>query len=190
MKMLQLWPAFPRGTSKGNQYQILNDLCIGIAKSIEVDLWSLDGLWHIANEIGRQNTNLTFEGLEQDERDFLEGKKVQTTGFRIERNTKAREKCLSKKGHSCAVCGFNFFTTFGELGMGFIHVHHCEDLALRTEERSTDPEKELVPVCPNCHAMLHKGAKPCRSIEELKSIIETQKVATSQAQAADAQSAV
>jgi 5-methylcytosine-specific restriction protein A len=180
MKTLRLWPSFSRGTTRGNQYKQLNEICNSIANELGLDLWSLDGLWHVTNELGKQNTNLAFEDLEREEREFIEGKRIATSGFRIERDAKARDKCLNSKGHSCAVCGFSFLETYGELGMGFIHVHHREDLALRTEANPTDPEKDLVPVCPNCHAMLHKGAKPCRSIEELQAIIENQKLVSSQ----------
>ncbi|WP_444659086.1 hypothetical protein ACRQV7_00760 [Caproiciproducens sp. R2] len=35
------------------------------------------------------------------------------------------------------------------------------------EEYIVDPIEDLEPVCPNCHAMLHRTAPPL-SIEELK----------------------
>ena len=92
------------------------------------------------------------------------------TGIRVERDSNARKACLKKHGYDCAVCGFNFFETYGDLGLNFIHVHHREDLA--EGERATDPAKDLVPVCPNCHAMLHKGGKPAMSVDSLKRQIQ------------------
>ena len=174
MKALKIWPKFERGISIGQQYEILNSLCLEIADEIDIDLWCLDGLWHVINEKSKLDADLTFEQMENDEREYLEGKKTEFTGFRIERSTKARNKCISEQGLDCAVCGFNFFEKYGELGLGFIHVHHREELALRREERTTDPVKELVPVCPNCHAMLHKRTKPCIGIEQLKQIVANQ----------------
>ena len=70
-------------------------------------------------------------------------------------------------GYDCAVCDFNFGELFRELGEGFIHVHHLKPLAEIGDEYYLDPIKDLRPVCPNCHAMLHRKRPPL-SIEELK----------------------
>ena len=72
-------------------------------------------------------------------------------------------------GCACAVCGFDFGTQFGSLGEGFIHVHHLLPLAEIRQEYAVDPIEHLRPVCPNCHAMLHKR-QPVMSIEELKDL--------------------
>lgn len=62
-----------------------------------------------------------------------------------------------------------FWQSVWDLGKGFIHVHHIVPISTRKgEPHKIDPENSLVPVCPNCHAMLHKG-KLC--IEELRKIL-------------------
>lgn len=38
---------------------------------------------------------------------------------------------------------------------GIIHVHHLAPLHESTGVREVDPEKDLIPVCPNCHAAIH-----------------------------------
>jgi predicted HNH restriction endonuclease len=68
------------------------------------------------------------------------------------------------------VCGFDFVAAYGELGDGFIHVHHVRPLSDIGEEYEVDPIKDLRPVCPNCHAMIHRVLR-AMSIERLKSII-------------------
>lgn len=68
---------------------------------------------------------------------------------------------------NCTVCGFNFTEMYGEIDKEFIHVHHLLELNQIGEEYVVDPIKDLRPVCPNCHAMLHKR-KPAYSLEELK----------------------
>ena len=73
---------------------------------------------------------------------------------------------------ACSVCDFNFGSDYGEIGEGFIHVHHLKQLADIGEMYELDPIKDLRPVCPNCHAMLHKR-RPAFSIEELKEIRDT-----------------
>jgi hypothetical protein len=87
-----------------------------------------------------------------------------------ERNPLAREKCLQHYGTSCFACGFSFRETYGERITGCIHVHHLESVAARGGEYVVDPVKDLRPVCPNCHAVLHLR-KPPLSIQELKTML-------------------
>jgi 5-methylcytosine-specific restriction protein A len=68
------------------------------------------------------------------------------------------------------VCGFDFAKLYGEIGEGFIHVHHLRDLATVGGEYEVDPIKDLRPVCPNCHAMLHVET-PAIGIEDLRALI-------------------
>ncbi|EAS40754.1 HNH endonuclease [Photobacterium profundum] len=104
---------------------------------------------------------------EIDEKSFPEGmaKKVVINSF--ERNKTARNSCIEEYGLSCSVCEFNFEKAYGELGTGFIHVHHVVDISSIGYAYQVDPKKDLVPVCPNCHAMLHKR-KPAFTVQELK----------------------
>ncbi|WP_333797932.1 HNH endonuclease [Rheinheimera sp.] len=88
----------------------------------------------------------------------------------FERNAKAVSDCKAHYGTSCVVCGFDFGKIYGELGQGYIHVHHLVQLADISKEYKVDPIKDLRPVCPNCHSMLHQRRPPL-SIEELKKII-------------------
>jgi 5-methylcytosine-specific restriction protein A len=69
------------------------------------------------------------------------------------------------------VCGFDFEKSYGEIGKGFIHVHHKVDIATIGKSYQVDPINDLIPVCPNCHAMLHTE-KPAMDIETLRQIIQ------------------
>ena len=84
-----------------------------------------------------------------------------------ERNKAARKKCIEKYGYKCSVCSFDFESNYGEIGKEFIHVHHKIPLADIRKEYKLNPTEDLVPVCPNCHAMLHR-TKPALTIEELR----------------------
>jgi hypothetical protein len=84
-----------------------------------------------------------------------------------ERSSGARAACLAHHGHACAVCKFDFEATYGELGQGFIHVHHLKFLSTVDQEYEVDPIEDLCPVCPNCHAMIHRTDPPL-SIGDLR----------------------
>ncbi|SIS64120.1 HNH endonuclease [Salimicrobium flavidum] len=101
---------------------------------------------------------------------LVEGVTKKVTVNRYERNPIARERCLQYHGRNCAVCDFNFEEVYGNLGKGFIHVHHVIDISTVGKEYEVDPIEDLRPVCPNCHAMLHKKT-PAYSIEELRNKI-------------------
>lgn len=114
-------------------------------------------------------------------RKYLEGAVKQVMVNAFERNRKAREECIKHYGTKCYVCGFDFEEMYGEIGKGFIHVHHLKPMKeiaewYKTHKRryKIDPKKELRPVCPNCHAMLHRKEPPLK-IEELKKMIKTRR---------------
>lgn len=117
-----------------------------------------------------------FDALEDDvppvNGKYLEGATKKITVNAYERNPNARQICLEEYGFMCSVCNFNFELEFGEIGKGFIHVHHLKPLADIGNEYELDPIKDLRPVCPNCHAMLHRK-RPAYSIEELRIIRST-----------------
>ncbi|MBA1420056.1 MAG: HNH endonuclease [Epsilonproteobacteria bacterium] len=103
------------------------------------------------------------------ETNLLEGSKKQVTVNSYERNPIARKKCLEHFGYNCSVCNINFEKVYGVIGKNFIHVHHLKQISEIQKEYEVNPTKDLIPVCPNCHAMLHKRNPPY-SINELKDI--------------------
>jgi hypothetical protein len=89
---------------------------------------------------------------------------------RRERSKSARLECLEHFGDElCRVCGINFVEKFGEMGR-ILHVHHREDLALKSAGLVSGID-DLIPVCPNCHAMLHH-TKPAMSTQKLKQLLK------------------
>lgn len=89
-----------------------------------------------------------------------EGAAYHTRVKKYERSRINRAICLEIHGASCAVCGLKFEDRYGEIGEGFIHVHHRRPLSLMNGEYALDPRNDLIPVCPNCHAMLHRRTPP------------------------------
>lgn len=102
---------------------------------------------------------------------LIEGATTPVLVNRYERNAAARAKCIAYYGAECAVCGFNFESRYGELGKGYIHVHHIVPLAQIRGEYEVDPIRDLLPVCANCHAMIH-STRPERTIEQMKILLQ------------------
>ena len=100
-------------------------------------------------------------------RKYQEGARKQVKVNAYERSPKARKECLAYHGYDCSVCGINFKLRYGSIGKDFIHVHHLKPLALVDCEYQLDPVNDLSPVCPNCHAMLHRP-DDLLSVEELR----------------------
>ena len=102
---------------------------------------------------------------DKHEEKFEEGSPQKRLTNVYERNPKARRKCIAKYGTVCVICKFDFSKEYGKIGKGFIHVHHLHPVAKKI--RQVDPIKDLRPVCPNCHALIHKNKEPY-TIEEVK----------------------
>ncbi len=114
--------------------------------------------------------NITYPDDIEDKEEYSEGSKKKVTVNAYERNQVARQKCIEYYKARCFICEFDFKNTYGEIGKAFIHVHHLKQLSEINEEYKVDPIKDLRPLCPNCHAMVHKKT-PAYSMEEVKEFI-------------------
>lgn len=103
--------------------------------------------------------NLHPDEVESD-LEYTEGAVRRITVNAYERRRAARAACLRHHGPQCVVCEIKFEERYGEIGRGFIHVHHLRPMGLVTEAYRLNPKTDLVPVCPNCHAMLHSQVPP------------------------------
>lgn len=101
---------------------------------------------------------------------YKEGKSISIIVNKYERDPAARKKCIEHFGIKCQICNFDFFKIYGDLGKDFIHVHHKKPISEIGEEYEVNPINDLIPVCPNCHAMLHRR-KPAYTVEEIIRLI-------------------
>ena len=67
----------------------------------------------------------------------------------------------------------SFEELYGQLGKGFIEVHHKRPLSTLDEKMEVDPVEDLVCVCANCHRMIHRKKNAIMSVEELRSIVRS-----------------
>lgn len=90
---------------------------------------------------------------------------------RYERDPQARKTCLEHWGYNCTVCQLSFEEAYGQLGRSYIHVHHLLELSRTPPGYHVNPVNDLRPVCPNCHAMIHRGTGRALTIQELQQLL-------------------
>ena len=140
-------------------------------------------VWQLRSEIvsALENCKLTGEQpyaeelILEDGLSLIEGAKRTVTVNAYERNPKARELCIKYWGALCDVCGFDFQRTYGNIGSGFIHVHHLVPVSEISKSYQVNPINDLRPVCPNCHAMLHTSNPPL-DVQQLKGLIQARQL--------------
>ena len=103
---------------------------------------------------------------------LVEGAKTSVVVNAYERNASARAQCLKVHGTNCAVCDLNFGQRYGPIAENYIHVHHLRPLSEIKTSYTVDPEKDLRPVCPNCHAVIHiDRTKPPLKLDEVRRML-------------------
>lgn len=162
--------------------KLLPKACNGHAGHGQYSVWYADS----PNSIDLKNRILDYlqrfvdqAATEENEyRDFSEvyheGLRRIATTKQIRRSREAREACIRIQGCKCNICGFDFEKTYGEIGKHFIEVHHITSigtLTARDDYSATDPVQDLIPVCSNCHSMLHKRRPPYKP-GEIKDLIK------------------
>jgi 5-methylcytosine-specific restriction protein A len=124
--------------------------------------------------LNRTEQNITKE-LMNIEQEYHEGNLKETFSIRYERDPNARKACLKHYGYSCQICGFDFEKVYGPVGKGIINVHHIVPISEIKKEYKIDPVKDLIPICPNCHALIH-SRREMFTIEEIKSFLRNEDV--------------
>lgn len=97
------------------------------------------------------------------------GHAIRVSVNRYERNPYARRECLRIHGNKCSICSFDARKVYGAEYEGKIEVHHIVPIHTIGDDYLVNPEKDLIPVCPNCHMILHtkKADGQYPTIEEL-----------------------
>lgn len=99
-----------------------------------------------------------------------EGAKMRIEVNRYERDRRNRAAALAIHGHRCMACGTNMAERYGPVAEGLIEVHHVVPISEVGSEYIIDPRSDLVPLCPDCHAVAHRRLPPY-SIKELQNIL-------------------
>lgn len=134
-------------------------------------LVALPGSWHVASLSGDYETIAEIVEPGDASSTFMEGAVSSVLVNVYERNPEARKACIAHFGTSCQACELNFGELYGPLGEGYIHVHHLKPIHLCGGAYKVDPIKDLIPVCANCHAMIHRKSGPL-TVEELRELLK------------------
>ena len=79
---------------------------------------------------------------------------------KYERDKKARDACLSHYGYVCQICRVKLSDIYGDVANELIHVHHIKPISEIGESYKVNPVSDLIPICPNCHAVIHLKIPP------------------------------
>lgn len=136
--------------------------------------WNCEVIERIRNA-SKHEINWDEETVQEETAGTTEGKRTVYYTTKYERSSKNREAAIRIHGTKCMICGFDFGQKYGELGKGYIEVHHIKPLATLEQEVVINPETDLICVCANCHRMLHRFKNYIVTVEELKYIVDDNK---------------
>ncbi|WP_326984756.1 HNH endonuclease [Chryseobacterium sp. MYb264] len=138
------------GTKKSSAFRRYIEFCQTIAKpNFNVNQPELDDIYEVRSQ---------------------DGEKI-IISKAAERDALLRSLAIKIHGTNCFGCNFNFVEKYGKAGEGFIEIHHTVPLARYEESRVIDPKTDLIPLCSNCHRIVHRRKDFVLTLEELKVII-------------------
>jgi 5-methylcytosine-specific restriction protein A len=132
-----------------------------------------DELRNLASRIADTDNEFPMT-TEEDEDGVQEGRLIYRQHRARERDrriVKRKKDQILASGRrvTCEACGFDFETTYGELGRGYIECHHV--VPLSQSGSTTTRLRDLALVCSNCHRMIHRQ-EPWPTVTEMRLILE------------------
>lgn len=109
---------------------------------------------------------------DNDLESMLEGSQTKRFVTSYERNPVYRQQALAIHGLRCAACDLDMEERYGPYAKGLIHVHHTQPVSEFEAPRRIDPATDLVPVCPNCHAVIHRKKDRTLTIPDLRKMLK------------------
>lgn len=120
-----------------------------------------------------QYLNCEFEYDSGEKCSALEGDVRSYSGKYKARSAWLRDECLRIKGSKCEICGFDAANIYGEEFAEKIHIHHLNPISQNEKHETT--LNDLIPVCPNCHMILHSKKGGVYQPDEVKAMLQSHK---------------
>lgn len=100
------------------------------------------------------------ESVDSDVIGYPEGALITVRTNRYERDRRNRAAAIAIHGTACKGCGLDMGMRYGPVAAGFVEVHHITPVSQLGAGYVIDPVRDLVPLCPNCHAVVHRRDPP------------------------------
>lgn len=91
------------------------------------------------------------------------------------RNPNLKKKAVQIRGAKCEACGFDYEECYGDIGAGYIEIHHLLPLSQSEKKTISLSIEDVVLVCANCHRMLHHNGIEPIPIKKLQYIVKHQR---------------
>ncbi len=128
----------------------------------EITRCALRELWNSQDSLSDPNVEISgVEGIRR-----LRTHAVYERDARLV-SKKKQQFIEAKSNLYCELCGFDFGKEYGDLGAGFIEVHHVVPVSTNKERKTM--LDDLMCVCSNCHRMLHRNANLDENLAYLRS---------------------
>lgn len=111
---------------------------------------------------------------ENSETVAIEGGIKSVWSTRYERDPTLRGAAIRHHGLQCMGCRFCFGSAYGDLGEGFIEVHHLNPISSTEGPAQVRVETDLVVLCSNCHSMVHRRKGRPLSLADLRAFVSKQ----------------
>lgn len=142
-------------------------------RKVSEDIYNkiLASVYREQQAIIKKEKEVMLESYDEALTSGVEGKKNFYYTTRYERDKSLTKKAKGIHGTNCVICGFSFGQFYGPYAEGLIQIHHLVPLSTFEKAKKVNPETDLVPVCANCHIVIHKKKKNTLSIEKMKQFI-------------------
>ncbi len=151
---------FPQGIRQGNEWVFNFDDARTCKRLIDFVNGRLRGFIEIrpggpATPVEERLSVTLVEPASVEGSVYWEGDRSRALHEQVERNSAARDACLRDQGARCIVCGLRVRERYAGLSREVVEVHHLRPLSDTIGPYQLNPATDLVPVCPNCHRVIH-----------------------------------
>lgn len=133
-----------------------------------IHLWTLRGVSAVLALLPIEHD--IEDDILPDSEGLPEGTVVRVEMNRYERDRRNRAAALAIHGYRCKVCNLRMDERYGEAAAGLVEVHHVTPVSNLGPDYIIDPRNDLVPLCPNCHSVVHRRIPPF-SIDEVRAML-------------------
>ena len=115
-----------------------------------------------------KSTDLSVNSVMEEEKETVSQAVTEEEALAF--SERIKKECIDYYGAICDICGFDFGYTYGEAYEGCIEVHNVHGLEQEITE-NTHPTADLIPVCCNCHRIIHSKTPPV-SVEQMRKMVK------------------